>query len=91
MFVWGNCSVKRKYRRVKLRTTAALLKGLSVSVCVCCSPLGQKELNQDKSSHEESSSKPEANQPKAKQSCKLQLYFPFIPDPQGKQTINKVL
>ena len=91
MFVWGKCSVKRKYRRVKLRTTAALLKGVSVSVCVCRSPLGQKEFNQNKSSFEESSSKPEANQPKVKQSFKLQLYFMFIPDPQGKQTIKKVL
>ena len=74
-FVWGQCSVKRKYRSVKLRTTAAL-RGVSVSVCVCCSPLGQKEFNQNKSSYEESSSsKPEANQPKVKQNFKLQLYF----------------
>lgn len=64
-----------KYRSVKLRTTAAL-RGVSVSVCVCCSPLGQKEFNQNKRSHEESSSsKPEANQPKVKQNFKLQLYF----------------
>lgn len=77
--VWvcmGQVFCKTKVQERQTQNTKALLKGVSVRVCVCCSPLGQKEFNQNKSSYEESSSsKPEANQPKVKQNFKLQLYF----------------
>lgn len=68
------CETEIQERRAQ--NAEALLKGVSVRVCVCCPRLGQKGFSQNKGSHEvSSSSKPEANRPKVKQNFKLQLYF----------------